>query len=166
MHCEHSVEEKLLTNCGFATVCWEAQKQGIFCASLTIYVLSYYNRTSCIIAALFYTHLLTSMSTMNCSFVKASFTLSFKKEPIVLYQMLCTLQQHFCLQNCLICIFVVVSEWVLEQKDTNYSYSILVKDMSSEYQMIDAILLHLSPHSFSVKRMTNTLFSVPIIWHK
>ena len=140
------------------------KKQGIFCASLTIYVLSYYNSTSCIIAALFYTHLLTSMSTMNCSFVKASFTLSFKKEPIVLYQMLYTLQQHFCLQNCLICIFVGYGEWVLEQKDTNYSYSILVKDMSSEYQMIDAILLHLYPHSFSVKRMTNTLFSMPKNW--
>ena len=70
----------------------------------------------------------------------------------------------FTKKNCLICIFVGYGEWVLEQKDTNYSYSILVKDMSSEYQMIDAILLHLYPHSFSVKRMTNTLFSVPKNW--
>ena len=90
-----------------------------------------------------------------------SFTLSFKKEPIVLYQMLYTLQQQFYWQNCLICIFVGYAKWVLEQKDTNYSYPILVKDMSSEYQMIDAILLHLYPHSFFVKRMTNTLFSMP-----
>ena len=148
-----------------ATVCWEAQKQGIFCASLTIYMLSYYNSTSCIITALFYTHLLTSMSTMNCSFVEAKVSPSALKRNLLSYiKCYIHFSNSFTKKNCLICIFVGYGEWVLEQKDTNYSYSILVKDMSSEYQMIDAILLHLYPHSFSVKRMTNTLFSVPKNW--